>query len=112
MKEVTRYYLVRTNASNDIVAVRGDKICDCPITSSGIDEMSGISILTLSDEETEKVAEKLQVKYGELAKSGMLYNMDDIIRDFEDSDRAINCSLNGVEEFLNENKNWLLCEVA
>ena len=72
MKEVTRYYLVSTNADNKIVAIRGNKVYNCPITSSGIDEMSGISILTLSDEETEKVAEKLQVKYGELAKSGML----------------------------------------
>lgn len=112
MKEVTRYYLVRTNADNEIVAIRGDKMYNCPITSSGIDEMTGISVLTLSDEETEKVAEKLQVKYSELAKDNILYNMDDIIRDFEDSARAINCSLNGAEKFLNENKHWLLCEVA
>lgn len=108
MKEVTRYYLVSTNADNEIVAIRGDKMYNCPITSSGIDEMSGISILTLSDEETEKVAEKLQVKYGELAKSGMLYNMDDIIDDYEDSD----CLTDGAEEFINENEHWLLCEVA
>ena len=36
----------------------------------------------------------------------MLYNMDDIIDDYEDS------LTDGAEEFLNENKNWLLCEVA
>lgn len=38
MKEVTRYYLVSTNADNEIVAIRGDKMYNCPITSSGIDE--------------------------------------------------------------------------
>lgn len=108
MKEVTRYYLVRTNASNEIVAVRGDKICNCPISSNGIDEMSGISVLAMTSEETEKVAEKLQVKYTELTKNGMLYNMDDIIDDYEDSD----CLTDGAEEFINENEHWLLCEVA
>ena len=92
MKEVTRYYLVRTNASNDIVAVRGDKMYDCPITSSGID----------------KVAEQLRAKYSELAENNQLYNMDDIIEDYADSDRLVD----GAEEFLDENENWLLCEVA
>lgn len=106
MKEVTRYYLIRTNADNEIVAVRGDKICGCPISSNGIDEMSGISVLAMTSEETEKVAEKLQVKYSELAKSDMLYNMDDIIDDYEDS------LTDGAEEFINENEHWLLCEVA
>lgn len=106
MKEVTRYYLVRTNADNEIVAIRGDKMYNCPITSSGIDEMSGISVLAMTSEETEKVAEKLQVKYTELTKNGMLYNMDDIIDDYEDS------LTDGAEEFINENEHWLLCEVA
>ena len=104
MKEVTRYYLVRTNASNDIVAVRGDKMYDCPITS-GIDEMSGICVSAMTTEETEKVAEQLQAKYSELAESN---NMDDIIEDYADSDRLVD----GAEEFLAENENWLLCEVA
>ncbi len=108
MKEVTRYYLVRTNASNDIVAVRGDKMYDCPITSSGIDEMSGICVSAMTTEETEKVAEQLQAKYSELAESNQLYNMDDIIEDYADSDRLVD----GAEEFLDENENWLLCEVA
>lgn len=107
MKEVTRYYLVRTNASNDIVAVRGDKMYDCPITS-GIDEMSGICVSAMTTEETEKVTEQLQAKYSELAESNQLYNMDDIIEDYADSDRLVD----GAEEFLAENENWLLCEVA
>ena len=107
MKEVTRYYLVRTNASNDIVAVRGDKMYDCPITS-GIDEMSGICVSAMTTEETEKVAEQLQAKYSELAESNQLYNMDDIIEDYADSDRLVD----GAEEFLAENENCLLCEVA
>ena len=107
MKEVTRYYLVRTNASNDIVAVRGDKMYDCPITS-GIDEMSGICVSAMTTEETEKVAEQLQANYSELAESNQLYNMDDIIEDYADSDRLVD----GAEEFLAENENWLLCEVA
>lgn len=108
MKEVTRYYLVRTKASNDIVAVRGDKMYDCPITTSGIDEMSGICVSAMTTEETEKVAEQLQAKYSELAESNQLYNMDDIIEDYADSDRLVD----GAEEFLDENENWLLCEVA
>ena len=99
MKEVTRYYLVRTNASNDIVAVRGDKMYDCPITS-GIDEMSGICVSAMTTEETEKVAEQLQAKYSELAESNQLYNMDDIIEDYADSDRLVD----GAEEFLAEKK--------
>ena len=84
-----------------------DKMYDCPITS-GIDEMSGICVSAMTTEETEKVAEQLQAKYSELAESNQLYNMDDIIEDYADSDRLVD----GAEEFLAENENWLLCEVA
>lgn len=73
----------------------------------GENEAWGLGYITQSaSEETEKVAEKLQVKYTELTKNGMLYNMDDIIDDYEDS------LTDGAEEFINENEHWLLCEVA
>ncbi len=77
----TTYYFTKTNAYNEVIAVRGNKGYSCPVDSQGFDTTSGVNIC---DQSTDETVELLKAAYGKLNAEGNLYNMDDIERDFPD----------------------------
>lgn len=105
VSEMTEYYLIKTNASKDVVAVCDGKMYVCP-EKSGVDVNSGIDIY---DEDVKDVVVALRYAYGVMIADGTLYNMDDIERDFPDSVVSVNAENffeNDVEE------KYLICALA
>lgn len=105
VNEMTKYYLIKTNVSRDVVAVCNDKMYVCP-EKSGVDVNSGIDIYA---DNVENVVEALTKAYDVMIADGTLYNMDDIDRDFPDSvisDNVESFFENDVEE------ECLICALA
>lgn len=105
VNEMTKYYLIKTNASKDVVAVCDGKMYVCP-EKSGVDVNSGIDIYA---ENVGNVVEALQKAYGSMIEGGTLYNMDDIERDFPNSVISAN-----VENFFKNDveEKYLICELV
>ncbi len=83
---MTKYYLIRTDAYNEVIATEGKRAYSCAYDCNGIDVNSGVDLYPEDPEVTgcseETAYKKLLKKFREEYKKLDLYNMDDIIQDY------------------------------